>query len=425
MSRSTLVTAAFVAAVTAVTAVSSTADAQAANPAAVATHDAHPAVASEAVAAPSSSPAWSSAALPVGDTVLTGIAQPDAGTTWAAGFHITQAGKASTHAPVLLTRRGGEPQGWTETPTAPLPAGAQTRFNAVTAVPRGGGWLVGDDSAQVGGIVTERWDGTSWALTPAPVPDNTYANTSGLLSVSGRTADDAWAVGYVQLFDGTETTPDGPPYDVTHQAGLAEHWDGTTWTAVPLPDAGGDFILTGVTEIAADDVWAVGTLADDDQPLLLHFDGHAWRRIVTPPYAGVAGALNAVAADGPDDVWAVGRVTRDAADSGHALILHWDGQCWRQVAAPEEAGRLSAIAVTAQGVVAVGHNTTAEYPGPGADGYAIRLSGGQWRSLGLPSGTLFDPSGVAVSPQRQITAVGVVADPDQVEPQPMVLTSGS
>lgn len=42
-----------------------------------------------------------------------------------------------------------------------------------------------------------------------------------------------------------------------------------------LPDVGGDFTLTGVTEIAAGDVWAVGTLVDDDQPLLLHFDGHA------------------------------------------------------------------------------------------------------------------------------------------------------
>jgi hypothetical protein len=62
---------------------------------------------------------------------------------------------------------------------------------------------------------------------------------------------------------------------VTHQAGLAEHWDGTAWTAMQLPDVGGDFTLTGVTEIAAGDVWAVGTLVDDDQPLLLHFDGHA------------------------------------------------------------------------------------------------------------------------------------------------------
>lgn len=138
----------------------------------------------------------------------------------------------------------------------------------------------------------------------------------------------------------------------------------------------------------------------------------------------MAGALNAVTTGGPDDVWAVGRVTHDDADEGHALVLHWDGRGRRQVAAPEKAGRLSAVAVTDQGIIAVGRDATADYPGPGADGYAIGLSGGRWRSLGLPSGTFFDPSGVALSPQRQITAVGVLADPDQSEPQPMVLTSG-
>ncbi|MEW2621329.1 hypothetical protein [Streptomyces sp. NPDC048106] len=423
MSRSTWVTAVTAAFVASVTAGSGTAGAQSAVPAAAASRGAHPVVASGAAAVPSIGPGWSAAALPVSGTVLTGVAQPDAGTTWAAGFRLTPAGKGSLHAPVLLTRQGSAPQGWTETPTAPLPAGAETRFNAVTALPRGGGWLVGDGSAQAGGIVTEHWDGTSWTLVAAPLPDNTYADDAGMVSVSGRAADDAWAVGYVQLLDGTGTAPDGHTLYVTHQAGLAEHWDGTAWTAVRLPEVGGGFLLTGVTEIAADDVWAVGK-DDDDQPLLLHFDGHAWRRIATPSYAGVGGALNAVAAGGPDDVWAVGRVTRDDADAGHALVLHWDGRGWRQVAAPEEAGRLSAVAVTDQGVVAVGRDATADYPGPGADGYAIRLSGGRWCSLGLPSGTLFDPSGVAVSPQRQITAVGVVADPGQSEPQPMVLTSG-
>jgi hypothetical protein len=55
----------------------------------------------------------------------------------------------------------------------------------------------------------------------------------------------------------------------------------------------------------------------------------------------------------------------------------------------------------------------------------MRLSGGTWHSLALPSGTLFDPEGVVGSSSQQTTVVGVVADPTQSEPQPMILTSGA
>ncbi|SEO86228.1 hypothetical protein SAMN05216267_104826 [Actinacidiphila rubida] len=376
------------------------------------------------VTVPADAPSWAPGSLPATDTVLTGVAQPDAGTTWAAGFRITQSGKVSVHTPVLLTRRAGDPQGWVDAPTAALPDGTRTRFNAVTATSAADGWVVGDDSPEAGGIVAEHWNGTAWTAAAAPVPAATYLDSAGLLSVSGRGAGDTWAVGWAQIEDGTTTGPDGLPSVQTHMEGLAEHWNGSSWTLQRLPQTPGGFTLDAVAEIGPGDVWA-GGYTSDDQPLLLHDDGHGWKRVAGPRTGGLAGEFNALAAGGPDDVWAVGRTVRDDTDPGHALVAHWDGRGWQQVAVPEEAGRLSAVTVTPQGdVVAVGRVTTAAFPGPGADGYAMRLSGGTWGSLALPSGTLFDPTGVAVSPLRQTTVVGVVADPAQPEPQPMVLTSG-
>jgi hypothetical protein len=369
-----------------------------------------------AQAEPVPAPTWTSAALPVTDTNLVSAAQPDAQTTWAAGFHITQVGKAGVLTPVLLTRKAGDPQGWVSTPTAALPDGTSARFNAVTATPDGSGWVVGDDTAQTGGIVTERWDGASWTLVTAPEPDTTYLHSAGLLGVSGMASNDTWAVGWNEYMDSAGRD---------RLEGLAEHWDGHVWTIMQLPRVPQGFGLDAVTETSPGDVWAAGYTADDDQPLLMHFDGHHWTKLTTPKYEGLAGELYGLAANGPDDVWAVGRTVLTDDDQGHALLEHWDGNTWQQVSAPKGAGRLSAVTVSSQGVIAVGRTTTANYPGPGADGYAIRLTGGTWQPLPLPSGTLFDPQGVVASPQGDITAVGNISDPSQLEPQPMILTGGN
>lgn len=362
---------------------------------------------------------WTSDPLPLTAANLVGAAQPRPGVTWAAGFTLST--KTSPTSPVLLTRRDGDSRGWVRTPTAPLPAGTRTRFNAVTAVSADDGWLVGDGSSQVGGIVTEHWDGTAWKLLPAPEPAGAYDDSDGFLSVSARGACDAWAAGWNDVLDSVGTDPSGLPVYNTHLEGAIEHWDGSGWKVQRLPRLPGSWALNAVTEAGPRDVWAAG-FADGDQPLLLHFDGTAWTRVPAPPYGGLYGEFTGLAAAGPDDVWAVGRSVLDANDHGHALAAHWDGSTWRQAATPAAAGRLSAVTVTPQGVVAVGRTTTAPFPGPGADGYAMRYADGGWQSLRLPAGTYFDPNGVVADPGGRITVVGIAADPSRPAGSPMVLT---
>jgi len=88
---------------------------------------------------------------------------------------------------------------------------------------------------------------------------------------------------------------------------LAEHWDGTSWSQVPVPSLGTYSALTGVTVRGNNDLWASGTHLNQGtpQPFTEHWDGSNWS-IVTIPGAPSASELNAVSSIRGATVWAVG-----------------------------------------------------------------------------------------------------------------------
>src|SRR3954464_13078891 len=70
------------------------------------------------------------------------------------------------------------------------------------------------------------------------VPGSTGHREAKLVSVTSVSPGDAWAVG---------ERDDGP---------LAEHWDGTAWRFVQVPEVGAtENELQGVGAIASNDVW--------------------------------------------------------------------------------------------------------------------------------------------------------------------------
>ena len=146
--------------------------------------------------------------------------------------------------------------------------------------------------------------------------------------------DDVWAVGssFAQQFT--------VPYHA-----LIEHWDGVRWTIVSAPSPPVSSELRGVSAVATDDVWTVGSNIPQTgfvppQPLIEHWDGSQWT-IVPSPNANGHSFLNAVAALAADDVWAVG-------ESGPAAVfMHWDGTEWTVVPSPDDAGKRFAIAALA------------------------------------------------------------------------------
>lgn len=159
----------------------------------------------------------------------------------------------------------------------------------------------------------EHWDGASWTLTPTPDVHGYFDDVFAL------SAKDAWAVGN-EIHGRTRRT-------------LIEHWDGSTWTrqASDPPDVKGSRYLYSVSADSPSDAWAVGD--SQNNPIVLHWDGHAWNDVKTPPLENTY-YVNSVSATAPDDVWAVGNLNVDFPVLNNTLAIHWDGTRWTEVSTP-------------------------------------------------------------------------------------------
>jgi len=145
---------------------------------------------------------------------------------------------------------------------------------------------------------------------------NPYEEAS-FSAVHALAADDVWAVGTITRQDDTGAAPTQT---------FTEHWDGTAWHVVNAPDVhvgqlqhGADDSLYAVTAVRADDVWAVGA-ASPAGTLTLHWDGTSWS-VIPSAHGGSDSYLGDVAAISAGNVWAVGNA-----------IEHWDGRRWTETA---------------------------------------------------------------------------------------------
>lgn len=169
----------------------------------------------------------------------------------------------------------------------------------------------------------EHWDGATWRVLPAPPGSN---GPSLFTAVHADAADDAWAVG-------AQNAP-GASNDDRHYQTLIEHWDGDHWTTVTLPDGGAGLVggLTGVYAASPTDVWA--TFGGDSNwtaswasspktQAFLHWDGKTWTTVPVPgPHEfNLEYTFNAIDGTGPDNVWAVGEAAFDDRDHGNPTAL--------------------------------------------------------------------------------------------------------
>ncbi len=164
-------------------------------------------------------------------------------------------------------------------------------------------------------VVVERWTGKKWTLSNAP--DQSFNDVlSGVASLSPT---DAWAVG---AWDPGGTARNRP---------LIEHWDGASWSIVTVDDPV-NAVLTSVTAVAANDVWAVGD--SGGKTLVMHWDGSAWSRVSSPNDGSATQGLSSVSAAGPNDIWAVGTIDEGSPFPGETLAIHWNGAAWKLVTTP-------------------------------------------------------------------------------------------
>ena len=185
-------------------------------------------------------------------------------------------------------------------------------------------WVVGasvavdgpDRPAHASSLVLH-WDGATWRQTPSP-------DIGPLSAVSTAASGDAWALSSVN--------------------NALLHWDGRQWSAATsgLPDG---CVLTGLTAVAANDVWVVGSHLGE--PLAMHWNGSSWQTTDLPGSSGAGGTLTSIAASSSADVWVVG-----TSSAGQRLAFRWDGAQWSAVQSDEQSipGGGNVVAVSPEDV---------------------------------------------------------------------------
>jgi hypothetical protein len=169
-------------------------------------------------------------------TNLTGMTALSANNIWAVGTSIWSNGYDTFK--TLTEHWDGHT--WHYVP-APNPGTGSNILHSVTSIPGTNQLLaVGelDNTNQRSQILTERWNGKSWQVI-----SSTNGKTLGtaLVSVTARSAFDAWAVGV-----GT--------------GGLIAHWDGTNWNIVSHPTPAKLAVFSAITSVPKTNTfWTVGS----------------------------------------------------------------------------------------------------------------------------------------------------------------------
>lgn len=212
------------------------------------------------------------------------------------------------------------------------------------------GWFI--NSSQVKLTLVEHYDGAQWKVVPS-------ANKKGSLQdlLSG-----------VSCVSGHNCTAVGSFENSSKQyRSLAEHWNGTKWSLVPLAVPAGftQGGLDGVACTSATDCDAVGSYKGGSNTRIAyaeHWNGTAWS-VAPAANPGQPGELFAVTCVNASNCTAVG-------DNNVALVEHWNGTKWKKMAFPTPSGAgfsgLTGIScLTASSCIAVGtwqdNNNTAFY----------------------------------------------------------------
>lgn len=129
---------------------------------------------------------------------------------------------------------------------------------------------------------------------------------------------DCWSVG-TQYPDGNART-------------LAEHWNGTAWTAKATPnigdanDASTDNRFNALTCVATNDCWAGGNATDGnnaDSATVSHYDGTHWSSVTSlDDQSSAVSSLSCVATN---DCWVVGH------EASASAAWHYNGTAWSTV----------------------------------------------------------------------------------------------
>jgi hypothetical protein len=274
------------------------------------------------------------------------------------------------------------------------PCGISEALNGVAAISESDVWAVGARSIDVVGerMLIKRWDGVRWTSVISP---NVGTRDNALYAVAASSATNVWAVGKYHDDTNVERT-------------LTQHWDGSIWKVVSSPNLGSSHNrLYGVAVLNASSAWAVGSYDDGTSislPLLLRWNGTSWQNSPAPALAGATEiTIKGVTAIANNNAWAVGSYRDSNSGNVNTLILRWNGTNWQKVASPNpnsfRNGLNAVTAVSASDIWAVGYTSD----GSGYKTLALRWNGTSWQAVSSPS-----PG----SPNNELLGVAAIASND-------------
>ena len=314
-----------------------------------------------AAAAPG--PGWSVVPTPspagATESALFGVACSSAGACTAVGYF-----QASNRSAPLAERWDG-----TAFSVQPVPrAGFSSMLHGVSCPAANACTAVGASRIFTGGgefrfvPLAERWDGTAWSIQPLPGP-----GVAALYGVSCPAVSDCTAVGAggAEQWNGSAWSPEpvpSPPgavpgtvfpravscpapsaciavgsFSVSTSSSsglrpLAERWDGSAWSVLPVPTPAGGGALDGVSCSAATACTAVGGHRFSPQGLSVltlaeRWNGTAWSIQPTPTPLGAGDAgLSGVSCPAATACTAAGAFGNPPGSN--TLAEHWDGTAW-------------------------------------------------------------------------------------------------
>lgn len=206
------------------------------------------------------------------------------------------------------------------------------------------------------------------------VADN-YSIYSAVVATSGS---NAWALGGSDVSNGNGTT----------QQVEAAHWNGSGWKTVSMP-SGVKSYIDAASAPAANDIWAVTTAGGS----ILHYNGSKWSLAHTLPSSPAE--LTGVLAFSATNVWVFGG---PGAEPGYGTY-HYNGRSWSKVSGTIPAGIVTASAVSASNIWAIG---SASSP----DDSIVHYNGTSWtkRTGSVLSGLTFRGVRAVSSSRVWITA---------------------
>jgi len=234
--------------------------------------------------------------------------------------------------------------GWAIQATPTPPGVAFVNLNAVWCASSAScvavGYYATGVTSGAGAALVERWDGSTWAIEPAPAnPPGSYVSILRALSCTSAASCTAVGASYATTSPTVRT--------------LAARWDGNSWTIqpTPMPSGAASAGLGGVSCTSATSCTAVGSYSStpgSGRALAESWNGSTWTIQPAPRGPGSGdpdGGLYAVSCTSADQCTAVGRA------GGAALAEQWNGSTWtvQPTASPASQKLLYAVSCPSAG----------------------------------------------------------------------------